>query len=248
VALAKTLVAVGVVGLVFANLHMSMILNSSAEAAPMHPDVSTSSLAKLDCSFELTSNQNLRVKVKMSNQGGVDLFVLNRLWDLNSNGDPAVDREQVYRFVRDSELRLLWGMAPLPRLETTTYENIPYATALKPKSSLEWDYSTKLPVTEYNVYFTGRQGAAHRPSAVQRVLVVVEFVAAQPGLTTVPSPLAPLAALGSSLKVSTPHAIDHGTSVTCASGPIHLEAFRRTDEFSRYTRPGEKPEPLVLSP
>jgi hypothetical protein len=242
------MVAVSIGALLFASLHMSVILNSRAEADPMRPDVSTSSLAKLECSFDLTSNQNLKVKVKISNQGGVDLFVLNRLWDLNSNGDPVVDQEQVYRFVRDSELRLLWGMAPLPRLETTTYENIPYATALKPKSSLEWDYSTELPATEYNVYFAGRKGAAHRSSAVKRVLVVVEFVAAQPGLSTVPSPLAPLAPLRPSLKVSTPHAIDHGTSVTCASGPIHLEAFRRTDEFSRYTLPGERPEPLMLSP
>jgi len=75
---------------------------------------------------------------------------------------------------------------------------------------------------------------------VKRVVVIVDFVEAQAGLTTTPS------LLGSSVKVSTPHAADSHKSVVCASGPIQLEALRRTDEFSRLDMADEKPEPLIL--
>jgi hypothetical protein len=207
----------------------------------MVPDVSTGSLAKLECSFEVASGHHLKVKVKMSNQAGVDLFVLNRLWDLNSHGGDVDDPEQVYRFVRNSELRLLWGVAPLPELKTPTYQNVPYATVLKPKSSLEWEYSGKVPVTEYNVYFSGSMGAVYQSAAIKRVVVVVEFVAAQSGLHTIPS------LLGSSVQISTPPA-GARKSIVCTSGPIEMQARRRTDPFSRLDMPGEEPEPLVLPP
>lgn len=236
------IVMTGVASLALANLEQTTTLNSNAEAASMHTDVNASSLAKLDCSFDLTPDHHLKVKVKVRNQSGVDLFVLNRPWDLNSHGDTVDDREQVYRFVRNSELRLLWGIAPLPRLETTTYQNIPYATVLKPKSLLEWDFSTPVPVTEYNLYFTGREESAYQAATVKRVVVIVQFVAMQTGLTAIPS------GLGSSLKVSTPQTVDHRASLVCSSGPISLEARRRTDPFSRLDMPGEPPEPLILSP
>jgi len=208
----------------------------------MQPDVSTNSTAKLDCSFELVSGQYLKVKVKLSNQGAVDLFVLNHLWKLNPQSRDVDDPQQVYRFVRDAELRLLWGIAPLPRLKSTLYRNTPLAAVVRRKSSIEWGYETKLPVTEYNVYFAGSHGATYQPSTVKRVVVVVDVVEAQAGVTTKPS------RLGSSVEVSDPEAIDSRKSVVCASGAIELVALRRTDQFSRLDMPNEAPEPLNLPP
>lgn len=208
----------------------------------MQPDVSTSSPAKLECSFELTPAHDLKVKVKVWNRGAADLFVLNHLWKMSSDGHDVDDPEQVYRFVRDAELRLLWGIAPLPRLKSTMYRNVPFATAVKPQSSLAWEYSAKVPIAEYNVYFSDSHGAAHQSSRVKRVVVIVDVVAAKAGVTTTPS------GLGSSIKVSTPEAVGAHQSIVCASGVIELETLRRTDSFSRFNMPNEKPEPLVLAP
>jgi hypothetical protein len=206
----------------------------------MSTDLSTNSPAKLACSFSLGSDQ-LDVKVKIRNDGDADLFVLNRLWDTN-HGRDVDDPEKVYRFVRNSDLRLLWGIAPLPRLKSTMFRNIPFATILRPHSSLDWDYSVKVPVSEYNVYFEAPKGGASVPSAVERVVVIVEFVEAQSGLTTTPTEL------GSAVKVSTPHATGSRKAVICTSGPIQLEALLRTDRFSRFNLPNEQPELLHLAP
>jgi hypothetical protein len=227
---------------VFADLGQSMIFNFSAEAAPMQPDSSTNSPAKLDCSFDVASGQYLRVKVKLINQGAVDLFVLNHLWKLNSQSSDVDDPEHVYRFVRNSELRLLWGIAPLPRLKSTLYRNTPYATAVRPRSSLEWDYSTKIPVSEYNVYFAGSHGGPFQASMVERVVVIVEVIEAKSGVLTKPS------GLGSSVEVTDSDAVESRKSIVCASGAIELATLRRTDQFSRLDMPNEAPEPLHLAP
>jgi hypothetical protein len=151
------------------------------------------------------------------------------------------DPEGVYRFVRNSELRLLWGLAPLPETRTTTYRNIPFATILRPHTSVEWEYHAKAPVKEYSPYFAGSD-ATYESLAVNRVVVVVDFVEAQTGLTTTPT------ALGAAVKVSTPHAVDAHKSVVCKSGPVGLQTLRRTDEFSRLDMPNEPPEPVILPP
>ena len=67
-----------------------------------------------------------------------------------------------------------WGDSPeQPQLgvaDEAVHLNIPYATVLKPNAFLEWDYSTKVPVTEYNIYFTGSAEASYQPTEVKRVL------------------------------------------------------------------------------
>jgi hypothetical protein len=211
-----------------------------AEAFQMNQTNGSNPMPKLECSFDLSPGKQLKVKAKVVNSGAKEIFVFNHLWTLKA-GKPVADAEQVYRFVRNSELRLLWGIAPAPRLTTVTYRNIPFATPVSAGRTLEWEYSVALPAKEYSVYYQEEPKEGYKPQQAGRAVVLVHFVEAQPKLTTSPS------GLGGAVKVSTPEAMDSHQTLTCSSQPMQIDVLLRTGDFSRIMVRDEKPEPLVLA-
>ena len=195
----------------------------------------------LECSSVEKSAKTLKLSARLTNSSSTDIYVFNRLWDLGANNVPEPDPHKVYRFIHGSELRLLLGAAPLPRLKTTTYRNIPYATLVKSHHSLNIDESLSLPVEEHSVYFAKDSSSSAKPVKVNRVVLLVQFVLARSGYECTPGPFDREA-----VKLEVPGILDHAQTAQCRFNPVEIEALRRTDQFDRLILPGETPEPLVL--
>jgi hypothetical protein len=187
----------------------------------------------LRASFEF-SPKELKVRLHIANRGEADVLIFNRLW-IKSDGKPAPDPEKIYRFVRDSKLRLLLGMAPLPRSKTPLYRNIPFVTRLQPGRTLEEEIRISAPVKEYNVYFPVLDGNPYVPDKVARAEVFAEYLIDSPAIKTQPSSFDPTA-----LKIVSPGSWDAAQLAASGPVPLDLQVLRRTDEFERLTLPGEE--------
>ena len=193
------------------------------------------------CSFTIEPNgQTLDVKLKIVNAGGSDVFVLDRIWHMDSSGKQVADPENIYRFVRGPELRLLWGLAPVPRLKTVTYRNIPYASLVKPGGSHEINQKIPVPVKEYSIYFPETSKDNPKLQAVTRIAAIVQFVEPGSNLAISAAPFDP-----SAFKIPTATVLETVKNATCSS-PLKVDALRRTDQFDRFNMPNEPPEPIVL--
>ncbi len=204
-------------------------------------ETKSSTSVSLECSSIRESGRTLKLSARLTNSSPADIYVFNRLWDLGPGNVPQPDPHKAYRFIRDSELRLLFGAAPLPRLKTTTYKNIPYATLVKSQSSLNVEESFSLPLEEYSVYFTGDSKSNVKPVTVSNIVLLVQFVSAQTDYEKTASPFDPEA-----VKLEVPGILDQARIARCRFNSVHIDALRRTDAFDRLTLPGEQPEPLVL--
>jgi hypothetical protein len=196
----------------------------------------------LRCSLQVEVGKTLKIRTRLENSGSEGIYVFNRLWHLDTSSRPADDPEKMYRFIRESELRLLLGPAPLPRLKTVAYRNIPYATLIKPHGTLEVEQSLRLPAQEYSVYFPSAPGTSPTPVTISRVAMFVVWVESREARETSPSPFDPNA-----VKIEVPGILDHAQTVGCRVTSATFEGLRRTDEFDRLTLPGEPGEPLRLA-
>ncbi|MGH9742758.1 MAG: hypothetical protein ACRD51_10440 [Candidatus Acidiferrum sp.] len=197
----------------------------------------------LACSFEAKPGAALHFQGKLANFSSRDIYVLNRLWTLDSSSKVIPDSEKFYRFVRGADLRILWGAAPLPRLQSVTYRNVPHATLLKTGGVLQFEESMALPATEYSPYFPPALEANVVPVQLSRVVLVIQYVEAGQGVNALPLLEDP-----SSVRFESAAALDHVLSLQCASSSLNIEAQKRTDQFDRLTLPGEMPEPLAIRP
>jgi hypothetical protein len=215
---------------------------------PKSHSIPTSSASKevgnitLQCSFKVEAGKTLKIHARIENPGPAGVYVFNRLWDMDASGRPAEDPEKMYRFIRESELRLLLGPAPLPRLKTVFYKNIPYATLIKSQGALEVEQSLALPAEEYSVYFPPTPGALAARARITRVALFVVWVEARRAPETSASAFDPTA-----VKIEVPDALDYAQTLSCRSTSVDFEGLHRTDEFDRLTLPGEPSEPLQLA-
>jgi hypothetical protein len=217
-------------------------MQSAGSSSGPAPSASPGNMAvTLNCSFQVEPGKTLKVKARIANPGSSHVYVFNRLWDLDPTNKPIEDPEKMYRFIRDSELRLLLGPAPLPRLKTVTFKNIPYATLIKPGGSVDIETSFPVPATEYSVYFPETPGNKSTISRINRVALFVRVVETKATFETTAAPFDPAA-----LKIEVPGVLDSARIVSCHSTPVGLDALRRADEFDRLTLPGEAAEPLNL--
>ena len=196
----------------------------------------------LKCSLKIEVGKALKIHARLENPGDEGIYIFNRLWHMEASKRPAEDPEKMYRFIRDSELRLLLGPAPLPRLKTVTYKNIPYATLIKPHGILDLEQSLNLPAEEYSAYFPTSPGTPPAPVNINLVTLSVVWVEAREAHKTSPSPFAPDA-----VKIEVPGVLDHARYAGCGVRSASFEGLRRTDEFDRLTLHGESPEPLQIS-
>jgi hypothetical protein len=215
---------------------------NAGSASPNSLGPSSASVT-LNGSFEIVSREKLKVHASITNSGKTDIYVFDQLWDQDRSGKAFPDPEGIYRFERNSELRLLLGPAPLPRLKTVTFKNVPFATPVKAGTSLELNREVALPVKEYSAYFLDYSPNQSKTVQVKRLVLIVKFVEAQQRLATSPCPFNPAA-----VKLETPGVLDSVQTLTWRTEQVDLEVLRRTDAFDRLTLPGEAPEPLVLSP
>ena len=197
----------------------------------------------LQASFQITATKGLSIHARIENAGAVDILVLDRLWTLDASSQRALDGEHIYRFERDGSLRLLLGPAPLPRLKTVTYRNVPMATRVRARAALDRDITLVAPIKEYSVYFPEIAPENYEPKIVGTVHLVIDYLVARPELVTRASSLDPAA-----VEIDNPVLALVGAQRLVHSGPVSgLEVLRRTDEFDRMTLPGEAPEPLKLA-
>jgi hypothetical protein len=193
----------------------------------------------LSCNFTAQLSA-LEFAGSVRNGSGHDIYLVNRLWTLDASGKVITDPEKFYRFVRGEELRILFGAAPLPRMHSVTYRNLPYATLVKAGAEFEFHESTPLPATEYSVYFAppGERDTALVP--VSRIVLVMQY--AEAGRDVRAHPLTDDA---SAWRFESAAALDHVRTLQCSGAAEKMQARRRSDQFDRLTLPGEPPEPLV---
>lgn len=196
----------------------------------------------LKASFQLTPARGLSIRARIENAGATDILVLDRLWKLDASSKKALDAEHVYRFERDGSLRLLLGAAPLPRLKSVLYRNVPMATRVPARSALDRDITIMAPLTEYSVYFPGTDPTHRETKSDTTVHLIVDYLVADAKLVTHPSPLDATA-----VEIENPVLAMAGAVRLLQSGQMTtFEVLRRTDEFDRVALPGEPQEPLKL--
>jgi hypothetical protein len=195
----------------------------------------------LQATFQLTAARALSIRARLENAGAADILVLDRLWVLEG-GQKAIDPEHVYRFERDGSLRLLLGAAPLPRMKSALYRNVPMGTRVPAKAALDREILVPAPLQEYSVYFPVTDPARVETKTVSTVHLVVEYLVVTPELVTRASAMDAAA-----VEIDNPVFALAGAVRLVQTGTVGpLEVARRTDEFDRMLLPGEKPEPLRL--
>lgn len=219
---------------------------TASHAAVPSPDRTLSAFREnmpvtLQCSFKVVSGKTLNIETRIVNTGPLDVYVFDRLWDLDQSNHPMADPEKMYRFIRNSELRLLLGPAPLPRLKSAAYKNIPYATLIKARSTLDLKTSFDAPIKEYSVYFPEGPNTKFTPVTINRVVLLLDLVEARAEFQTTPCPFDP-----SAVKIEVPGVLDSSKRLSCQSTSLVSPGLLRSDEFDRLTLPGEEAEPLKI--
>ncbi len=197
----------------------------------------------LKATFQVTPSRELSIRARIENAGADDILVLDRLWKLDKANKRALDPQLAYRFERDGSLRVLLGAAPLPRLKSALYRNVPMATRVPAGKVLEREITLVAPLKEYSVYFPEIDPRSYETRTDTRVFLVVDYLVARPDLVIHPSPLDP-----SALEIDNPVLALAGAERLIHADTIDaIEVLRRTDELDRLTLPGEAPEPLQLA-
>jgi hypothetical protein len=196
----------------------------------------------LKASFQLTGDKALAIQLRLENAGAADILVLDRLWRLQG-GKKVLDGEHVYRFERGGSLRVLLGPAPLPRLKSALYRNVPLATRVPANAALEREIRLAAKLKEYSVYFPELDPQHDEKATVSTVHLVVDYLVDRPELVKHASALDPAA-----IEIENPVFALAEAKRLVQSGPVSpIEVARRTDEFDRLALPGEAPEPLKLA-
>jgi hypothetical protein len=127
----------------------------------------------------------LLVQARIHNGSGSPVYVLDFPWRLENNA-PVADAQQVYRFERDGTLRLLLGAPPLPARMNVAIHFIPFASRVASGAVHDVELSIRLPVEEYNPYFTPAEARATRN--VTRLDLIVQVVSEKEGVRTGAAP------------------------------------------------------------
>jgi hypothetical protein len=186
----------------------------------------------LSWSLEVVGGK-LSIHYEIVNHEAQDAYVLNR----PSTSQGGLDSEKVYRFERDGTLRLLLGVAPLPRRKSVLYRNVPFATRIAPNGTLKDTVALNMPVSEYSPYFA--MGGSDEIKHVDRVVLLVDYFLAEAGIPVKAVPDMPglFKATGASRRFVK-------MLLSEKRSPSPIEVKRRTDEFDRIDLPGEAPEPF----
>ncbi|HEY2234767.1 MAG TPA: hypothetical protein VGK01_14935 [Candidatus Angelobacter sp.] len=187
-----------------------------------------------------TTAHSLRMKLFLHNQGGTDIYVFNHLWS-RASGSLSADSQNVYQFFRNGTLRLLYGPAPLPRLKTVTYRNIPFVTLLQHGATLEWNAELSFPIKEYNVYYPEDPNTAYTFEKADHVEVIIEFVKAGPGVV-----VAAVSNQQDALRIISPGVLDLAETRSFKADVPQITVLKRADEFSRLILQGEEAEPIKI--
>ncbi len=179
----------------------------------------------------------LKLRLRIRNGEPREIYVFDRLWALDAASNIVPDSQQIYRFLHDHTLRLLLGMAPLPRMKKTLFRNVPFVTRIDAGAAREREISIPVPIAEYSPYFKGEKAADYTGVTVDGIEVFLDYLRASPDLATVPSPIDPTA-----LELDTPGIWSRATRLKSAQIPIRLHTLKRTDEFDRLYLPGENPD------
>jgi hypothetical protein len=193
-----------------------------------------SSDLSLTWSFQPVAGKGRSLHYRLENLAKADVYVFDRLWRLDKASKYTIDPEPIYRFVRDGSLRLFFGAPPSRR--PSTYRNVPHATRLLPGGTHERTILLTEPITEYNSYFPPPEAKDLQSVRVTRVVLILEYVVATPGLDVSPAPEDPGAF---NLRNSGPI-----LKLTSEAPTAGFDVLRRTDRFDRIALPGEPQEPL----
>lgn len=189
----------------------------------------------LEVSFATSAHKDVTARIRVTNGSPVPIYVLGGLWNLDRTSKPIPDPQKIYRFVIDGRLRLLLGVAPLPRSKTTLYRNVPHLIPLEPKKSVELLIAPPAPLKEYNVYFEEQPDSRYEAVRIDAVELLVDYLVADATVQTRASVFVPGA-----LELVTLESLRSVRTLRSPVSPIRLEILQRKDAFERLL-PGEQP-------
>lgn len=179
----------------------------------------------------------LRVQVRLRNQGEKAAYLFDRLWTLANASEVVPDSARAYRFVDGRTLRLVLGWAPLPRDRFVTFRIDPHATRIGPGETVNVDLSLELPVKEYNVYFDDPTVARFRSRNVNTVEVIAQYAPEDTALVVEPSKF-----IVGAFKVRSPRLREMIRELRLVSTDHQIGVLCRTDAFERFSVPSTRGE------
>jgi hypothetical protein len=174
-----------------------------------------------------TAARPSRLSISLTNGRSNDIYVFDTLWTLNESSLVIPDVERIYRYVLKNKILLFVGAAPLPRQTTTAYRNIPFATLVKSGQTLHKTIDIAIPVTEYSVYFSGRN-SGEKKETIQEAELRIQFVDARQNFKTDLAPFDTKA-----VKLSVPGVIASSEVISSSAPVAGLPALHRLGNFER---------------
>ena len=162
-----------------------------------------------------------------------ELFVADRLWEFDADARRIPDPRGVYTFVRDGELRLLFGQAPQPSNLQLRVTYPPLFSRVLAGETRRGEVTLPLPVDEYSSLARD----VRSPTSIERVSRVTLIVEYRTRRSMDRDPTPPL---GESAE--TAGLIVHGPRRVTST--LHTAPFavkRRTGYIARVALPGEPP-------
>lgn len=177
----------------------------------------------------------LRVDIRAENRSSQEIYWLNKFWTMVKGGKTAWDPRGPYRFEKGGILRLLYGVAPVPRDTDVNNRYIPQATLIAPGAAAEVHSELAIPVEEFALFEPPNAKTEYELVEVESVAVIAHYVAPGAGIVIAPSFVDPayfwVKAPDQSVRVA--------ESVVTTARKIPVR--RRKDEIARVLLANEKP-------
>jgi hypothetical protein len=109
--------------------------------------------ATLSAAIRLTDAKRLEVQYRLTNDTGMTLCVFDKLYRTKLSGERVLDDKMAYVIFEDQKrIHLTRSLVPIPPGLKVEYPEVPYATLLPPRQSIEGKVSVVVPVEEVRPY------------------------------------------------------------------------------------------------
>lgn len=183
-------------------------------------------MPKLVVDYQI-SGDTLEVEYGVKNESSRAIYIFNVLLAPGSMSDVA-DKPFYACLRNDGTLLLAKMIAPVPRIRSVEFRQIPFATKVEPGASFSAKERVKLPIEEFNPYFPQGPTSKVEPAESERVQFVLQFVRETEGLeakeTDVPN----------AYKLHHKALLSLVETLNSAERPLQLKVERRTDSFERF--------------
>lgn len=165
---------------------------------------------------------------------GSELYVSDRLWEYDASRSVVPDPFEVYRFVRDDSVRLVFDKSPALPNTSVRVTYAPLYSRVMPGVAHEREIPLRVPVEEHS----GMPYDPDAPTVIQQVSRAILVMGYRLRATMERDPAPPLGVSDDvGFVVTNPSKFISSLAIST------LEVRCRTVPFARYTLPGEAPLP-----